>query len=466
MVSVITSVFIVNVQNDLKPDYEAMSFTVLTIVAAAVEGTPNGSNSIVPKWNGPDKTVVLAQAILYSSLCASITVAFVAILGRQWLTHYAKPERGSSIDTLRNRKLKMDGMDAWHFGLILDCLPPLLHVSLLLLGGGLSIYLFSISQTVASVVIGFTSFCLLFYFISSAASIISQHCPFQTPLSLTLRYLVNRFFPKACLADGSRGKSRPSRPNAKAGGHIVLPMWTLTTDPDPLFSHRETDWDGYVVYSDCVTWMFEKPLGHDAVMVIIRFIPEIVWHAGIKTIPLARIYDNLLKCFDGQIHCPTVLSRYRDRAYLSAKAVLHIIVQRRCLGGNADEAIFDSIAARHPQMGSRQYDGDSDLEATLGIIDCVLNVSTQAMRWEKFTFTTPHHSWMAHILLYRAWDTLGITGVLSEDVTCFVKHTLSLDPPPSDAIVADCLLIVGLILGIGIHIDDLSVVDKRYVKSY
>ena len=117
-------------------------------------------------------------------------------------------------------------------------------------------------------------------------------------------------------------------------------------------------------------------------------------------------------------------------------------------------------------MGSRQYDGDSDLEATLGIIDCVFNVSTQAMRWEKFTFTTPHHSWMAHILLYRAWDTLEITGVLSEDVTCFVKHTLSLDPPPSDAIVADCLLIVGLILGIGIHIDDLSVVDKRYVKSY
>jgi hypothetical protein len=115
-------------------------------------------------------------------------------------------------------------------------------------------------------------------------------------------------------------------------------------------------------------------------------------------------------------------------------------------------------------MGSRRYESDSDLESTLGILDCVLGVDEPVMSWEKFTLTTPHHSWMAHILLYRAWDTIGTTGVLSEDVTCFVECTLSLNPPPPDTIVADCLLITGLILGIGIHVDDLSVVDKRYVK--
>ena len=461
----VTSVFIASMQNDLKPDYEAMSFAVLTIVAAAVQGAPsNGSDPIIPKWNGPSKAVVRVQAILYSSLCASITVAFIAMLGRQWLTHYAKPERGSSIDTIRNRKLKMDGMDAWHVNLVLDCLPLLLYTSLLLLGSGLSTYLFIINQTIAGVVIGFTSFCLLFYFISSAAAILSQHCPFQTPPSLILRYLLRYTVPKAWFADSQRNKPRPSRPKAKSADHIVLPMWTLTTDPDPLFSHREIDWDGYVVYSDCVTWMFEKPIEHDTVMTIVRFIPEIVWHGGIKVTPLERVYDNLLECFDDQVHNPTVLSRYRDRAYLSAKAALHIIIQRRCLAENADAATFDSIASRHTRMGSRRYESDSDLESTLGIIDCALGIDEPVMSWEKFTFTTPHHSWMAHILLYRALDTLGTTGVLSEDVTCFVEYTLSLDPPPPDAIVADCLLITGLILGIGIHVDDLSVVDKRYVK--
>jgi len=216
-----------------------------------------------------------------------------------------------------------------------------------------------------------------------------------------------------------------------------------------------------VVYSSCVTWMFEKPIEYDTVVAIIRFIPEIVWHGGIRTIPLERIYHNLLECFDDRAHDATVISRYRDRAYLSAKAALHIIVQRRCLGENADTEIFDSIAARHQQMGSRNYEGDSDLESTLGIIDRVLGINVPAMRWETYKFTIPHHSWMAHILLYRAWDTLGTTGVLSEDVISFVKHTLSLDPPPSSVIVADCLLIIGLVLGIGIHVDDLSVVDKR-----
>jgi hypothetical protein len=358
---VVTSVFIASMQNDLKPDYEAMSFAVLTVVAAAVQGAPsNGGDPIIPKWNGPSKAVVRVQAILYSSLCASITVAFIAMLGRQWLTHYAKPERGSSIDTIRNRKLKMDGMDAWRVNLVLDCLPLLLYTSLLLLGSGLSTYLFIISQTIAGVVIGFTSFCLLFYFISSAAAVLSQHCPFQTPLSLTLQYLVRYTVSKAWFADSQRKKPRPSRPKAKSADHIVLPMWTLTTDPDPLFSHREIDWDGYVVYSNCVTWMFEKPIEHDTVMTIVRFIPEIVWHGGIQVTPLGRVYDNLLECFDDQVHNPTVLSRYGDRAYLSARAALHIIIQRRCLAENADAAHFRFYRFEAPT------DGFSALRERLG----------------------------------------------------------------------------------------------------
>lgn len=464
LASVATSVFIASMQDELKPNYEAMSFTVL----ATVYGTPpDGSDSTIPQWNGPDKTVVRALAILYSSLFASATVAFVGILGRQWLTHYAKPERGSSIENLRNRKMKMDGMDTWCFNLMMDCLPALLNASLLLLGIGLATYLLPLSQTVAVVVIGFTSFCLLFYLASSAAAIIFPHCPLQTPCSLTARYFISYLVPKAWIQDISRRRTCPIRrktkDKAKTTDEVTHPMWALVADPDTLFSHREIDWDGYVVYSNCVTWMFQKPVEYDTVMAIVGFIPEIVWHSGIKTVPLERIYDNLLGCFDDKVHCPTVLSRHRDRAYLSAKALLHIIIQRRCLGNGADTAVIGSISARHPRMGYRHYEDDSDLESTLCIIDIVLGASMPAPEWEKLELTTPHHSWMAHILLYRAWDTIVNTGKLTEDVAGFIKHSLSLDPPPPDDIVADCLLMVGLVLGIGIHVDDLSVVDKRYV---
>ncbi|KAF9650951.1 hypothetical protein BDM02DRAFT_3184893 [Thelephora ganbajun] len=70
---------------------------------------------------------------------------------------------------------------------------------------------------------------------------------------------------------------------------------------------------------------------------------------------------------------------------------------------------------------------------------------------------------MAYILLYRGWDILWTDRVLNEDVTCFIKYTLSRHPPPSTAIVADFLLTIGLILGIGIYVDDFLVDKSRAV---
>lgn len=187
----------------------------------------------------------------------------------------------------------------------------------LLLGGGLSTYLLFIDQTVAGVVIRFTSFCLLSYLASSAAAALPQHCHFRTLLSLTLRYLARSLVPKAWLVDNPRRKPRPNRPETKCEDRIVLP--TLTSAAER--STGTVMWCR-VVYSKCITWMFEKPIEHDTAMVNIRCIPEIVWHGGIKTASLERTYDNLLECFDDQIHCLAVLSRYRDHAYLGTKAVL------------------------------------------------------------------------------------------------------------------------------------------------
>ena len=451
----VTSVFIVDIQSELRPDYEEMSFAVLQVVAgaASIEGG-------IPRWNGPDQAVVRIQAILYSSLCASFTVAFVAILGRQWLNQYAKPERGSSIDSIRNRKLKMDGMDSWRFSIIMDSLPLMLQAALVLLGSGLSYYLFFLDQTVAGVLIGFTSFCLFLYTVCSVAGTFARYCPYQTPLTSALRHFIHRWLPESWRSRPQATKPRPSRPKTN-GGDPLLPMWILAADPDPLFKHRDTDWDGYVVYSDCITWMLEKPIEQDALKVIVGFVPEIVWHAGIKSVPLQKMYDTLLGYFDERSVPPVVLSRYRDQAYLSAKAVLHVLVQRKCLGDGSEVAVSKAIAGKHRAFGPRCYADDGELESTLGIIDQVLGKG-ETIAWSELKLSVEHHSWMAHILLYRAWDVLGSSRKLSDDVTGFIRYSLSMDPPPSDAIVADCLMMIGLLIGINIHVDDLSVVDKRY----
>ena len=469
--SAVTSAFIIDVQGNLQPDYTELSFALLQIIAnTSLGNTPTGDDAKIPKWDGPDPAIVQVQAILYSSLAASLLSALVAVLGKQWLNRYARMEvRGSVIDRSRHRQRKMDGIVTWHFDLVMECLPLMLQIALLLLGYALSDYLFFINKTVAGVLIGFTSFGLLFYFLIVSAATFSYDCPFQTPLSRIFHFFIRlddrhkkyldrtwkwfqRIFSKNRF--GTRNTAGPNN-------HLALPMAGVYNQQPPLFD-QETDWGGYVLDSNCIAWMFEKSTDADVIMAIMRFIPEVVWHANIRTTPLQRLYDTVLECFDQSSGHPVVISRLRNKAYLSAKALLHLAIQRKCIGDRSDEAVFTSISSQHVTLGSKHYEGDSDLESTLGIIDRVFsNGNPECMYWQKFTFTVPHYVWMGHILLYRAWDVLRNDQPLPNDIKDFVLHSLQSEPSPPAAVVADCLFIAGLVLGINLHTTDLLVADKR-----
>jgi len=459
-----------------------MSYQLLKIVTSASLGNiPTGDDAAFPQWNGPDSTIFHVQAILYSSLAASLLAAFVAMLGKQGLNRYAQFEmRGSVIDRSQHRQRKMNRMVTWRFDLVMECLPLMLQASLLLLGYALSNYLYFIHRTVASVLIGFTSFGLLFYLLIVSAATLSFNCPFQTPLSLILRFLIRfddeqKKYLKRFRRFGRRFFRRRNRPSPKTGlrglgrfgtfdgsnlvDHIELPIAGVPNEPPPFFN-KGTDWVGYVLDSNCIAWMFEMSMDADVIMAIMRSIPEVVWHAGIRTTPLERLYDTVLECFDRSSGRPMVIPRLKNKAYLSAKVLLHLAIQRKCIGDESDNAVFRSISNRLPIIGSKHYDEDSDLESTLGIIDRVFGDS-EPMHWQNFSFTTPHHAWMGHILLYHAWDVLRNGRPLPDDVKDFLLHSLRLEPPPPAPIVADCLLTIGLVLGIKMHIDDLLVVDKR-----
>ena len=234
-----------------------------------------------------------------------------------------------------------------------------------------------------------------------------------------------------------------------------------TPDQPPSLFDKETDWDGYMLDSSCIARMFQMSTDADVSMAIMRFIPEVVWHPGIQTTPLERLYDTALECFDSSSGHPVVVTKRRDKAYLSAKALVHLVIQRKCIGNESDEAVFKPISDRHQTMGSKHYEGDPDLESILGIIDRVSGIHVpEPMRWDEFSFTVPYHAWMGHILLYRAWDAIRKGQPLPDDTKEFVLYSLRLDPPPPTPIVADCLFIVGLVLGIELRIDDLLVVDK------
>ena len=150
--------------------------------------------TVPPQWTGPPHTTVQVQAILYASLLASLLSAFLAMLGKQWLNRYASVDmRGSVIERSQNRQRKLDGIDSWYFDYVMESLPLMLQAALLLFGCALSRYLWEINTTVALVVVGLTSFGVLFYLFIVVAGATFVSCPYQTPGAHTLRHITDIF---------------------------------------------------------------------------------------------------------------------------------------------------------------------------------------------------------------------------------------------------------------------------------
>ena len=459
-----------------------MSYSILEIIANSSLGRIDSATAPpfpLSQWSGPDSTTAHVLAILYSSLASSLLAAFIATLGKQWLNRYRRAEtRGSPMDRSRYRQRKINGMVTWRFALVMECLPLMLQAALVLLGYALSQYLFSIDKTVASVIIGFTSFGLLFYFLIVAAATFSYNCPFQTPISLIFHFMVrfdddHKKYLKQVRGSFGRIFSRKKKQQRRSyplnrlgasdrvnAGHTEVPM-AATFDQPPFFD-KEVDVGGYVLDSKCIAWMFDKSTDADVFMAIMRFIPEVVWYADIRTTPLERLYDTVLECFDPSSGHPVVPPKLRNKAYLSARALLHLAIQRKCIDNASDEGVFKAISDKYKIMGSEDYKGDADLESTLGILDRVFGDDRfrpfKPIPWQDFSFDVSHHAWMGHVLRYRAWDASRRGEPLPDDVKGFVLCSLQSKSPPPTTIM-DCLSIIALILKIELHVDDSPVIN-------
>ena len=194
MFSAVTSAFIIEVNSQIQPDPNVETAALLRVLIYKIDNTTFGSNvPALPQWSGPPRAIVQAQAILFASLAVSLISALLAMLGKQWLNRYESIERrGSAIERSHSRQRKLDGIIVWYFDYVMESLPLILQVGLLLLGCALSRYLWEVNIIVASVVLSFTSFGLIFYLFIVIAGTASDSCPYQTPGSRFLRYTLHR----------------------------------------------------------------------------------------------------------------------------------------------------------------------------------------------------------------------------------------------------------------------------------
>jgi hypothetical protein len=114
-------------------------------------------------------------------------VAFIAVLGKQWVLYYTRvTTRGNVVDRGKERQGKFVGLQKWGFHVIMQLLPVMLQSALFLFGIALVVHFLDMDISVAEVVLVATSFGFAFYACITVAATFRKDCPFQTPLSALL----------------------------------------------------------------------------------------------------------------------------------------------------------------------------------------------------------------------------------------------------------------------------------------
>ena len=239
------------------------------------------------------------------------------------------------------------------------------------------------------------------------------------------------------------GRSGP--PDPPPSPQPYLPSLLTASPPFNInFSHEPDDGYGYSVYQ-C---MSTSPLGYT-----LEINPDLIDLGGGRlgrkfaalypgvaspTTPLERLYDTVLERSDSSSEYPAVVPKLRSKAYLSAKALLHLAVQRKCIDEESNTSVLQSIAGRRRTIGSGTHEGDSDLESTLGMIDHVFTGSAlKPMRWEQFSFTASHHSWHKTGFSHEPQPHLPPSGTPSytapeRRVSTVIKNAVGHDPGTRD----------------------------------
>jgi hypothetical protein len=85
----------------------------------------------------------------------------------------------------------LDGIKQWYFSVAVEALPLMLQTALLLFGCAISRYLWTINHIVAAVNLAFTVLGVLAYIALVLVAIFLYACPYQTPLSIAMRYVLD-----------------------------------------------------------------------------------------------------------------------------------------------------------------------------------------------------------------------------------------------------------------------------------
>ena len=481
MFSAVTSAFIVQIIPDLRPDPANLT-NVLLLRILQQNTSFGGTDPLTPISNIPTG-VVRAQSILFASLSITLFVAFIAVLGKQWILYYTRVTTwGNVADRGKEHQVKLAGLQKWGLHLIMESLPLMLQLALLLFGVALSVYLWDLNVSIAEAVLVVTSIGLAFYICITLLATIFSDCPFQTPFSILLPKVPLLWKEFAAIARVWWRRSTPSlrfhiERVAERGflrssiGYVLMIPTSGTNTPNHVVedtahnNHSMTlsnpmFWRDSPLFTSPIQkhiaasagfWLLENSTDISAATAVAAVFSELQWpsHYHSKT-ALIRLRDTYLECF----RAPEFNKSTRLMALQSA-AAYYVLYHTQLiwntsgnLGGPSADLPPDLLLHLH----SDKWGGDDTFVYLLHTKD-----HTESVTSARFlSYIAPY--WFCgdsdSAIKFRP-SRLHILYELIE----VLEANRAFNP----VTLTDCLLCVGAAMDFPLHPEDLIRTDKRCV---
>ncbi|KAJ7062833.1 hypothetical protein C8F01DRAFT_1251640 [Mycena amicta] len=173
--------FIIESSQSLTPDP-----TVLLLVAISKQ---LNANTPIQEPTGPSASVVVCNALWFTSLGLSLASAVVATLVEQWARDFLNKSgdiRPSPVERARICSYLYSGLKQFRMHAIVDAIPLLLHMSLLLFFAGLVVFLYPVNGVLTLIAAIIFLIMTLVYAALTIMPLLFANSPCRTPLSSVL----------------------------------------------------------------------------------------------------------------------------------------------------------------------------------------------------------------------------------------------------------------------------------------
>ncbi|EJD51503.1 hypothetical protein AURDEDRAFT_111693, partial [Auricularia subglabra TFB-10046 SS5] len=182
--SAVTTAFIIEAQKDMKPDFAQLTFL-------ALNASTSGEKFVQPPFVVP-RSARSTNCLWVASLVLSLSAALIAIMGKDWIGMYSSRPVCNLRQWAEMRTYRLLCVERWYMSGVIAAAPVLLHLSLLLFGAGLVLFISSDPLT-HHLTLGLCLAAGALYLVTTLSAVLFSGSPFKSPATQMLRAAIAVF---------------------------------------------------------------------------------------------------------------------------------------------------------------------------------------------------------------------------------------------------------------------------------